>query len=130
MPSDPKLAAEQFRRTRRRYEEFGIDYYGAFGVGGRQTVAVNEILYNRDSPEQERQVHGLFEALIRDTHEAGFGEYRTHLDYMDDVANTFDFNDHSMRRLNETLKDALDPHGILAPGKQGIWPKRYRPVQA
>jgi len=128
MPSNPKLAAEQFRRTRERYEEFGIDYYGAFGVGGRQTVAVNEILYNRDNAEQARQVQTLFEALIRDTHEAGFGEYRTHLDYMDAVADTFDFNGHAMRRLNEKLKDALDPQGVLAPGKQGIWPSVYRSI--
>ena len=23
-------------------------------------------------------------------------------------------------------QDALDPNGVLAPGKQGIWPNRYR----
>ncbi|MEO0062612.1 MAG: hypothetical protein RLZZ08_1172 [Pseudomonadota bacterium] len=126
MPSDAKLAAEQFRRTRRRYEEFGVDYYGAFGVGGRQTVAVNEILYNRDDADQQRRVDGLFKALIADTHQAGFGEYRTHIDYMDAVAQTFDFNGGAMARLNETLKDAIDPAGILAPGKQGIWPARFR----
>jgi len=68
----------------------------------------------------------LFEALIRDTHQAGFGEYRTHIDYMDAVAATFDFNDHAMRRFNERVKDALDPAGIIAPGKQGIWPARFR----
>lgn len=126
MPSDPKLAADQFRRTRRLYEEHGVDYYGAFGVGGRQTVAVNEILYNRDDPDQKRRVNALFEALIRDTHAAGFGEYRTHIDYMDAVAGTFDFGGGALMRLNEKLKDALDPAGIIAPGKQGIWPARFR----
>lgn len=30
------------------------------------------------------------------------------------------------RKFHETLKDALDPAGILAPGKCGVWPKRYR----
>jgi 4-cresol dehydrogenase (hydroxylating) len=29
-------------------------------------------------------------------------------------------------RLSETIKDALDPNGILAPGKQGIWPAAWR----
>jgi hypothetical protein len=43
---------------------------------------------------------------------------------MDEVASTFDFNEGALMRLNETLKRAIDPNGILAPGKQGIWPKR------
>jgi FAD/FMN-containing dehydrogenase len=30
------------------------------------------------------------------------------------------------RRFHETLKDAIDPNGILSPGKSGIWPKRLR----
>lgn len=42
------------------------------------------------------------------------------------VASLYDFNDHAYRRFVETLKDALDPKGILSPGKQGIWPKRFR----
>jgi 4-cresol dehydrogenase (hydroxylating) len=45
---------------------------------------------------------------------------------MDAVAETYDFNNHAMRRLNERVKDAVDPHGIIAPGKSGIWPSAYR----
>jgi 4-cresol dehydrogenase (hydroxylating) len=29
-------------------------------------------------------------------------------------------------RTYERIKDALDPEGILSPGKQGIWPKNLR----
>ncbi len=126
MPSDPKLALEQFRRTQARYDEFGVDYYGAFGVGGRQTVAINEILYDRDDQDQAERVGGLFDALVRDAAQAGYGEYRTHVEYMDPVAQSFDFNDGGLWRLNRKVKDALDPAGIIAPGKQGIWPERFR----
>lgn len=44
----------------------------------------------------------------------------------DRVASLYDFNDHAYRRFVETIKDAVDPKGILSPGKQGIWPKRFR----
>jgi hypothetical protein len=45
---------------------------------------------------------------------------------MDLIAEQFDFNDYALRRLTKTIKDALDPHGVLSPGKQGIWPSRFR----
>jgi 4-cresol dehydrogenase (hydroxylating) len=45
---------------------------------------------------------------------------------MDFVAAQFDFNDHAAMHLYERLKDALDPAGVLSPGKQGIWPKDLR----
>jgi hypothetical protein len=45
---------------------------------------------------------------------------------VDQVASLYDFNNHAYRRFVETIKDAVDPNGILSPGKQGIWPKRFR----
>jgi 4-cresol dehydrogenase (hydroxylating) len=28
--------------------------------------------------------------------------------------------------LCETIKDAVDPNGILSPGRYGVWPKHLR----
>jgi 4-cresol dehydrogenase (hydroxylating) len=45
---------------------------------------------------------------------------------MSDIMDAYSFNNHALLRLHETMKDALDPNGILAPGKNGIWPKGMR----
>lgn len=45
------------------------------------------------------------------------------------IAETYNWNGNSTMRLNETIKDALDPNGILAPGKSGVWPKLYREMK-
>ena len=44
---------------------------------------------------------------------------------MDQIANTYDFNDNVQMKLNETIKNAQGPKGILAPRKNGIWPQGY-----
>jgi hypothetical protein len=58
--------------------------------------------------------------LIKDCADRGWGEYRTHLALMDQVAKTYNWNGNAQMRLNERIKDALDPKGILASGKNGI----------
>jgi 4-cresol dehydrogenase (hydroxylating) len=45
---------------------------------------------------------------------------------MSDVMNVYSYNNHALLRFHETIKDAIDPNGILAPGKSGIWPKHLR----
>jgi 4-cresol dehydrogenase (hydroxylating) len=64
--------------------------------------------------------------LVEDAHKRHLGGYRAHISEMDFVAAQFDFNDRAAMRVYERLKDALDPGGVLSPGKQGIWPKALR----
>jgi len=64
--------------------------------------------------------------LISDFGAAGYGQYRTHLAFMDLAASQYDFNNHALMRMSESIKEALDPNGILSPGKQGIWPRKTK----
>jgi (+)-pinoresinol hydroxylase len=38
----------------------------------------------------------------------------------------YSFNDNILRKLNERIKDALDPKGILSAGRYGVWPAHLR----
>jgi 4-cresol dehydrogenase (hydroxylating) len=84
------------------------------------------MIYDQDDAPMTAKVRALFKVLVEDAAKEGYSEYRTHLSFMDQVAHTFGYNNNALLKLNETVKDALDPNGILAPGKQGIWPKRLR----
>lgn len=56
----------------------------------------------------------------------GWAEYRAPAAFQDEVAKTYSFNDGALNRMRETIKDALDPNGILSPGRYGVWPKNLR----
>ncbi|MGA9882435.1 MAG: FAD-binding oxidoreductase [Candidatus Acidiferrales bacterium] len=106
--------------------EHGFDYYGGFSFGFRHIWSIMMILFDKKSDQHRAQVDKLFRKLVKEAGELGFAEYRAHVEYMDLVGEQYDYNDHALRRFTETLKDAADPNGILAPGKQGIWPKAMR----
>jgi 4-cresol dehydrogenase (hydroxylating) len=104
-----------------------LDYLGALlMVNARTFIHITMVLFDTTN---ERQVRGAYETsklLVREAAERGYGEYRAHLDFMDLAADQYSFGDHAYRRFTETIKDAVDPNGILAPGKQGIWPASMR----
>jgi hypothetical protein len=79
-----------------------------------------------DTWETARRAGAMARVMLTRAAARGWGEYRTHTTFMGDISNTYSFNNHALRRFHETIKDAVDPNGILSPGKCGIWPKRMR----
>lgn len=110
-------ASKQYRITKKRMLEFGFDVITNFCVGWREMHHIVCLVYDRKDADQRRRAHGLICALIDDCAKEGWGEYRTHLALMDQVASTYSFNDNALLKFSEKLKDTIDPNGILAPGK-------------
>jgi hypothetical protein len=81
-------------------------------------------------PAVNKKNREAFRKMIKLAADRGYAEYRTPPAFQDDVVATYSFNNHALLRFHETLKDAVDPNGILAAGRYGIWPKNMRPRKA
>lgn len=81
---------------------------------------------SRSNPEMNRISRETMGRLIDLGARNGYGEYRTPPLFQDQVMGTYSFNNNIFRRFCETLKDAVDPKGIIAPGRGGFWPRAMR----
>ncbi len=119
-------AMRLFELGKRRVEAAGFDFMPAFCVGLREMHLIVEIVFDGGDAGSKKAALACLRDLVDEAAAMGYGEYRTHLVLMDQIAGTYGWNDGALMKFNERLKDALDPNGILAPGRCGIWPKRYR----
>jgi len=114
------------------YQEYGMRYMGGplhMHTPRSMMTLAGVPLSPTDAAANQRAIE-LVERLIQTSAEKGWSEYRTPLVFMDHAMKSFDFNNHALKRFNETIKDTLDPNGILSPGKNGIWPQGMREDQA
>jgi len=121
-------ANEVFRKASR---DLGIQMLTAFSLPipswERSFIFIMAFSVFRD-PAVNKKNRDAFRRLVEIAAEAGYGEYRTATYFYDDVMRVYSFNDHALLHLHETLKDAVDPNGILSAGRYGIWPKHLRRV--
>ena len=107
--------------------EAGLDYIVAMlPINSRSFIHVTLVIFDTKNEAQARRAYDAAKLLVSEAGKRGYGEYRAHLDFMDLASEQYSFSDHAYRRFNEAIKDAVDPNGILSPGRHGIWPKGLR----
>jgi 4-cresol dehydrogenase (hydroxylating) len=119
-PVSPTRGADVVRQTglaRSIMNDHGVDFMTGMTVNGREILNVMPIVFDRTDPAVTARVLACFEKLLAAFSSQGYGIYRTGIGFMDQVAR---LNGAGNRELATRLKRALDPNGILAPGKSGI----------
>ena len=113
------------RRTARELDIPIMFFSPPVDCWARAFILVLAIPVSRE-PEQDRKLRAAVKQLIRVCADHGWGEYRTAPAFMDTVSDIYSYNNHIQQRVGESIKDALDPNGILSAGRYGLWPRHLR----
>lgn len=110
-------AEAQTTLARQILDKHGFDYTAAYAIGWRDLHHIIALLYDKSDPEQEKKADACYRELVPAFGAKGWASYRTGVNSMDLVAQQYG---QTNRDFNKLLKTAIDPNGILAPGKSGI----------
>ncbi|KAK5290316.1 hypothetical protein LTR43_008409 [Exophiala xenobiotica] len=123
LPRNGKSVWAWFQEALKIVNSYGYDLIVGGHLFQKHVVFVHPYIFNRDDPSNLEIAHKMTTELLAKSKELKHPSYRAHLMWMDEIQEHYDFNNHAYRRFVEELKKTLDPKGILAPGKQGIWPR-------
>jgi len=131
LPYSGEALLEAHKVFMKLFRDAGIELLLGFAMSyhWRAFIMFQSINLVRD-PAQMAKARSLYESVIKVASAHGWGIYRAHAAFMDAVMEQYSYNDHALMKLNETLKDALDPNGILSAGRYGIWPRQLRKGRA
>jgi hypothetical protein len=117
--------------TGKVYTDMGLtpSFVGGLMFHPRTMICFHAVPTFRNAQDNQR-TRRLFETLVRTCSDHGWPIYRIHAAFQPLGMQMFGFNDGALHRLHETLKDAIDPNGILSLGRYDIWPKRLRASRA
>lgn len=111
-------ALEQMVLAKEILGKYGFDYVAEYIIGWREGHHIIDLLFDRTNPEELDKANQCFEELLNEFSQRGWGSYRTNIAFMDQVADSFG---PVKKDVNQRIKLALDPKGIIAPGKSGIY---------
>lgn len=117
VPAVGKHVAKQKMLADEITSRYGFTYNAELIVGPRSMHHVMEIPFNRKDKKDAERSSACYHELIRVFAGNGYGLYRTNIAFMDVVGETYG---PTVRKVFSKIKAALDPNGIISPGKSGI----------
>ena len=114
---DGKIANEFQVLCRSIYEDYGLDYTVMNVCSARFARGLHVITFNREDEDERRRADACYRKMAEAVARRGVFVGRAPLDFHDfHMAQTSP----SFRNACSAIKNALDPSGILAPGRYGI----------
>jgi 4-cresol dehydrogenase (hydroxylating) len=116
-PMDGKIANEFQRLCRTIYEEHGLDYTVMNVCGPRFARGLHVITFNREDADERARADACYRKMSEEVARRGVFVGRAPLDYHDfHMAQAMP----AFRNVCAAIKRAIDPNGVLAPGRYGI----------
>lgn len=120
-PILPNVGAEireYLGRCRAMMKDFGFDFYVALlMMNPRAVVCLMNINFDRENDAEAERAIALYGALMQTMREMGYEQYRSSLPgWSQSASEPAD----GTAQLLARIKRALDPQGIIAPGRYGV----------
>ena len=127
VPMDGAKILQALHAFGKLFDEVGVQPLGGLPLFyHRRTATIIYAIPTSRDPAFNSKAREAFARGIALGAAHGWGEYRIHPAFMDTASDYYSFNNHALKRLHDTLKDAIDQNGILSAGRYGIWPRALR----
>lgn len=116
-PMDGKMANEFQVLCRGIYEKYGLDYMVMNACGPRFARGLHVLVFNRENEDERQRADACYKEMAEAVANRGVFVGRAPIDYHDfHMQQTVS----SFQNVCSGIKNALDPNGIIAPGRYGI----------